>query len=537
MSSKVDALTGDHIATLRSIGTVAEAIEAIQCATKENPIIVDFDETLFLRNSTEEYLSSVYPRTAGALFLRVVKVLKPWRYLPVRFRLESTSRDWLLVVAVTLLFPWTLLVWRWRSKALAKAYWNWPLVRSLSQNPRAEVVVATLGFAPIVNPLLKHLPGALSEETSQKLGKRVVACRFWQGAQDRAKGKCAMVEAVLGAAAVSRAIAITDSSQDAPLLANVKTPCLVVWPNAKYVPAMADVYLPLFYAEKVKHPQKAHFVRFVLLWHWTFLTIALSFLSPHPGVNAASLLLLVLSYWCIYEIGYWENDLTGEKHEQKPVLSKSYAHYQARLKLSTPAPWCWAIAIALPALPLLEISKRSMPLDMAFADVMGQGFELLISDGAIWLAFLVVVRLTFWLYNQFNAETRVWIYPLLQVQKLFGFTLLLGINSVGAALMVALVMCRWMQYAIYRYGSDRWRFSTNVSCLVLFVMMLFAAMISSARPADFITWQTAIALSYCTLRAVKSGRTLTQQIGLMNKAAPSPPADSTITAVSSERAS
>ena len=454
-------MTGDCTASSKTpsktIGTVAETIEAVQRATKENPIIVDLDETLFLRNSTEEYLNSIYPRFAGALFLRVVRALKPWRCLPVRFKSESTSRDWLLVVAVTLLFPWTLLVWRWRIKALAKAYWNEPLVRSLSQNPNAEIVVATLGFAPIVNPLLKHLPEALS----QRSNKRVIACRFWQGAKDRANGKYAMVEAVLGAAAVSRAIAITDSSQDAPLLANVKTPCLVVWPKAQYVPAMSDVYLPLLYIAKAKQPDKAYVVRSVLLWHWAFLTLALSLLSPHPWLNATGLLLLVLSYWCVYEIGYWENDQLSEKHEQTSVLSDNYACYQAQPKLSTPAPWCWVVAIALPALLLLEISKRSVPLNMAFANVTGQAAQLLMSnvisavifDAAIWLAFLVTVRLTFWLFNQFNAEAQLWIYPLLQVQKLFGFTLLLGTNSVGAALMMALAIGRWMQYAIHKSQS------------------------------------------------------------------------------------
>ncbi|MGB3300023.1 MAG: hypothetical protein WBA76_17295 [Phormidesmis sp.] len=468
MSSKVDALTGDRTASpkisikpnSKTIETIAETIEAVQSATEESLIIVDFDETLFLRNSTEEYLNSIYPRFLGALFLRGLKALKPWRYLPSQFRSESISRDWLLVLLATLVFPWTLLLWRWRAKTLAKAHWNWPLVRSLGQSPSPQIVVATLGFAPIVNPLLKHLPRALNQPRLQQADQqsnlkgdskpRVIACRFWQGAQDRAKGKYAMLGAALGGAVVARAIAITDSSQDAPLLAHVKTPCWVVWPEAQYMPAMADVYLPLFYAEKVKHPNKAHFLRFVLLWHWLFLTMALSLLSPHPGVNAASLLLLVLSYWCIYEIGYWENDLIAEARGQTSVLSERYLRYKTRLKLSQSAPefapWCWAIALALPALLLLEVSKRSMPLALAFADVMGQWAQLLLSDSAVWLAFLGVVRLAFWLYNQFDGEARVWIYPLLQAQKLFGFTLLLGINSVGAALMMALIVYRWLQY-------------------------------------------------------------------------------------------
>lgn len=447
-----------------------------------------------------------------------VKALKPWRLLSAllgdeKFRDEKVSKDWCLVVAVTLLFPWTLLVWQRRAKALAKAYWNQPLVEAIQANSNAEVVVATLGFDWIVNPLLKHLPVALS----RTVRKNVIACRFWQGAQDRAIGKCALVEQALGAQAVAGAIALTDSTHDAPLLSSVKTPCLVVWPEAEYVPAMADVYLPLFYSEKVKNPNKGHFVKRVLFGHWAFLAIALSFLSPHPILNAACLLALVMSYWCVYEIGYQENDVIGEKYEKKPILSETYTRYKTRLNLNTPAPWYWATGMALPALLLLEMAKHSSPLAVAFTEVVQQAPQLLTFDLSIWLAFLVAVRLTFWLYNQFNEEARIWIYPFLQVQKLFGFTLLLGINSVGAGLLLSLTIGRWLHYAIYRCGGDRWRFPLNISCLLLFVMLLFVVAEVSETPAELLTWQTAIALGYCTIRAAKPAMALKQRISLVGR--------------------
>ena len=54
-----------------------------------------------------------------------------------------------------------------------------------------------------------------------------------------------MVAEVVGEAALAEAIVVTDSLTDAPLLAAVKTPCLVQWPEAQYVPAMEDFYAPL----------------------------------------------------------------------------------------------------------------------------------------------------------------------------------------------------------------------------------------------------------------------------------------------------
>ena len=507
-------VTADYIATPLVEESPEKAVKAVQTAGIDNPIIVDFDETLFLRNSTEAYLDSVYPRTAGAFFLMGLKVLKPWKLLPARLRDDKVSKDWFLVVAVTLLFPWTLLVWRSRAKSLAEKQWNQPLVEALNANSDAQIVVATLGFDWVLKPLLKHLPITLSPS----IENNVVACRFWQGAMDRAKGKCEMVKEALGAAAVAKAVAITDADHDAPLLAEVETPCLVVWPDAEYVPAMSDIYIPLFYSEKVKNPNKAHFLKHVLLGHWAFLAIALSTLSPHPVWNAASLLMLVVSYWCVYEIGYQENDLVGEKYEKKPILSKNYGVYKSRLNLNTPAPWYWATAIALPALLLLEMSKLSpSSVQDAFATVTQQGSQLIMLDMAIWIGFLVAVRLTFWLYNQFNEEARIWIYPFLQVQKLFGFTLLLGTGSVGVMLLLSLCVSRWLHYAIYRCGGDRWRFPLNLSCLLIFVMLLSSAAIGSPTSDVFIGWQAAIALTYCSLRAAKAGFETVKRIDLVGQ--------------------
>ncbi|MEL6816714.1 MAG: hypothetical protein AAFP03_18190, partial [Cyanobacteria bacterium J06598_3] len=511
LSLTVEKDTSSYDTTLQSSITPAQTLQAIKSAGAGTSIILDFDETLFLRNSTEAYLNSVYPRSLGAATLVAFKAIKPWRWFPARFKDESISRDWFLVVAMTLLFPWTLLLWPWRAKKLAHSYANLPLIQAIEANVQAQVVVATLGFAPIVRPLLRHFPIASVEQGRAQL----IACGFFKGMGDRAKGKLAMVCEVLGQSVVTSAVVVTDSIKDEPLLSAAATPCLLKWPDAQFVPAMNDVYVPLFYSEKVKNPNSNHVVKRVLMGHWAFLVIALSFLSPHPIVHALSLLLLTISYWCVYEIGYQENDLIGEKYERNPILSETYARYKSRINLTgSPFPWYSAMGFAIPALLLLEFSQRSWPLAQSWA-AMGDLWPNVLFNGVIWLALLVSVRLTFWVYNQFNEEARIWIYPILQIQKLFGFTLLSATNVVGALLLLSLLVCRWLHYSIYRCGGDRWRFPTNLSCLVLFSLMFGAISLSTPEPLILLTWQSGVSLGYCLLRSMKGWHTLHPRFELL----------------------
>ncbi len=136
----------------------------------------------------------------------------------------EVSRDWMRVFVATLLFPWTIILWQRRAKQLAKAYGNTILIQALTKNRNSRIIIATLGFSWIVRPLCKHLPISFNS---------VIACRFWQGAGDRQRGKDFLVKASLGMNEVARAIAITDSNDDNQLLASVATPCFVIWHRSK----------------------------------------------------------------------------------------------------------------------------------------------------------------------------------------------------------------------------------------------------------------------------------------------------------------
>ena len=513
MAFTIDTLTIKKAATDKAVDSSAQAIESVQTAAANNPIILDFDETLFLRNSTAEYLNAISPRPLGAAYLLIATVMQPWRWLPARWADEGTSKDWVLAALATCLFPWTLLVWQAKAKHVAETNWNGQLIAAIAQNPNAKVTVVTSGFSWIINPLLKHLPS----EIAPKVANEAIACRFWQGLADRSKGNLDRTTESLGQQAVACAVLVTaNDQQNAALLSAVKTPCPVQWPEAEYVPAMADVYVPLVYSERVKNPGKSHIIKRVIAGHWIFLVIAFSFLSRHFLLNAIGLLLLTLSYWCVYEIGYWENDLVGEKYESKPVLSETFKRYKNKLRLDTIAPWGWAVGLAMPALVLLEASNLEQTASVAIKLAIHH-WQVLVFNSTIWICFLIAVRATFWMYNQFNEEARIWIYPFLQTQKLFGFAMLISINAVGVVLLLALAVSRWLHYTIYRCGGDRDQFPLNTCCLVLYVLGFSGTLLSNLDPVELFTWQAGTAFLYCLTRGIKGFHSAPSSISLVSQ--------------------
>lgn len=225
----------------RLISDESQAINAIAKADKDTVIILDFDETLLLRNSTAEYLNNLRPRLLGFILLAVIKLIKPWKWLPKPLRGDKT-RDWFLVVIPTILLPWTLFRWQKKAKQLAKNYGNSKLITAVNNNDRSLIIFASLGFEFVINPILQQLPLKCLTETDCQ-HDRLVSCRFWQGAKDRNQGKLLMMREVLSEKAIASAVVVTDSKDDFPLLQVVKYPCLVIWTQAKYIHPFQDFWL------------------------------------------------------------------------------------------------------------------------------------------------------------------------------------------------------------------------------------------------------------------------------------------------------
>ncbi|MBD2531578.1 haloacid dehalogenase-like hydrolase [Nostoc flagelliforme FACHB-838] len=463
----------------------------METAPDGTPIIVDLDETVFLRNSTQEYLNTLEPRILGYLLLTLLNVLKPWNWLPGKIKGE-VSRDWIRVLIATILFPWTVILWQRRAKQLAQAYANTTLIQALTKNPNLRVILATQGFGLIIRPLCKHLPITFDD---------VIPCRFWQGGIDRQRGKHFLVTASLGEKEVARAIAVTDSVDDNQLLASVATPCLVIWPEAKYVSAMADIYIPFLYLERAKRPGKKFFLTKVLLDDLVILIVGLSLVNSQPILHAISMFFLILSFWCIYELGYVENDIVAERFEKKPTLSETYQKYKNRI--SVWQAWLWSVTFAVPGLIILELTKV-VSSDKSFAtEISALDSVAILTNMALWVGLLVLVRVSYYAYNLVDKQTRIWLYFLLQAYKYFGFLVVTTSNIIGSILFTAQVISRWIPYFIYRMTKSEWSkdLPNQLVRIFLFVFILFAVALGTENISILMNWQTLIIFVLYTYRA------------------------------------
>src|SRR5215468_910271 len=70
------SMTGD-LATCQYDASPAAALAAVRA--HDGPVIVDLDETLYLYNSTEDFIDCAWPGLLALLLLRLLDVLKPWR--------------------------------------------------------------------------------------------------------------------------------------------------------------------------------------------------------------------------------------------------------------------------------------------------------------------------------------------------------------------------------------------------------------------------------------------------------------------------
>ncbi len=451
-------------AETRFDATPAAALEAI--ASYNGPVFVDLDETLYLRNSTEDFIDSACPGLLAVLLLRALDLLRPWRMTG-----GDITRDAWRVGLVAWLFPWVRVRWRRRTPELAARHLNRPLMAALQASPIRPTIL-TVGFMPIVTPLIAALG---------LKGATVVAARGF-GAKDRRSGKLQMVTEALGTDTVRRALVITDSAQDGPLLAQCARPLRTIWPSARYCPALERVYLPGRYLTRIKRPGERYIFRGILQDDFAYWVLSSISLAAVPVLHVAGLLLLLLSFWCIYERGYVDNDKIAEQYEQDPKLSSEYG----AMSVPTPRwqPWIWAIVSGAAAVLLLRGPDHAKPADFAK-----------------WLAVLLAVHYWFRLYNRCDKSTRVWMFAFLQLARSAAHVVLVPVVAVGAAALGAQVLARWVPYYVYRFGKVDWPKAHTHLTRALFFVVLCILLIVSQGPAAVLNWTAAAILAWSLFRA------------------------------------
>ena len=217
---------GDSVATCQYDASPDVALVAMQ--THEGPVLVDLDETLYLRNSTEDFIDCARPGVLALLLLRALDVIRPWRLTG-----GIDTRDTWRVCAISFLFPWTRWFWRAKVQLLAAHHANRELKAALKARAEQPIIL-TAGFKSVVTPLLAAMGFADAP---------LIAVRMWSFT-DRRKGKLHMVMRKLGAETVGRSLVITNSINDLELLRSCARPLRTKWPQAVYRQALAGVYLP-----------------------------------------------------------------------------------------------------------------------------------------------------------------------------------------------------------------------------------------------------------------------------------------------------
>jgi hypothetical protein len=477
--------------------TPEEAEVAIRTALTASPrpfVVVDFDETLWLRNSTEEYLRSLRPRWLAYLILIALDILRPWRFL-AGDRREHVYRDWIRVLVCTVAMPWSLLIWRRQAPGNAARWANRRLL-SLAESRPTELNVASLGVDVVVEPLLRHIdPGA----------KLWAAGTLWSGHRIRHLGKKAWIEQRHGSTALTDALVITDSDADADLLGSCRTPILVKWPEAEYRPAMADAYIPFLYTQRAKRPGENYMLYGVLLEDVVLLWLAFAWLMPSPLLGALGLLVLHLSFWAVYEIGYVENDTYAVKHETKPKTFAVAGSYADRV-----TPWkAWLVSAVLGGAGV-GILAASNAESLTTSGVVGDWPTLTLLPFAVWMAFVAASRLAFWLYNRLDVQTRGHFYVVLQLFRSIGYAVLIKTNWVGVVILLSLALARWVKYLVYRSAGKT--FAEDQRFLTLMFFLLLACGGLAAESSVFIGLQALVALAWFAAYAHRRLREIARQL-------------------------
>lgn len=201
--------------------TPEEGLEAIRALPHESTVLLDFDLTLFLINSTETYLDQLPAPLKGLIELDA-------KILTKGMGDRQAVHDWVRVVLATLLCPWLPLFWRRVAPGLAEAHLNRPLADALAARPDLEIVLVSIGFEGLISPVLKHMPVS---------HQGLIACGWLAGREQRQRGKLDLVCQALGKDRVSQSVVITDSNHDIPLLEAAGTPIWIKWPEARPLPA------------------------------------------------------------------------------------------------------------------------------------------------------------------------------------------------------------------------------------------------------------------------------------------------------------
>lgn len=265
-------------------------------------------------------------------------------------------------------------------------------------------------------------------------------------------------------------------------------------------------YIPLFYSEKVKRPGRKYFLTSILGEDFLILLLSYAYHITHFWQTVVALLLLQIAFWCIYELGYIENDIIGEKFEDKAILSYNYDSYEYSFRLWQP--WAWSFILSAVAIFFIQSSNIDSSLHLIpFSQEQERGI-VIAESYCYWIAFLVILRFIFHIYNHLNKQSRVWFYSLLQACRYCGYLILFTANTVGLMLLISNIMTRSIQYILYRYmggKSSSWPmdFPRYFFCFLIFILLIGITAINERNLSLILNYQLPTIALFCLARGYK----------------------------------
>lgn len=442
-------------------------------------VVLDFDHTLYLENSTEQFLDAARPRTMAFLLAHLSDIFIQFAAGQGWCRAERW-RDFSRVSFITVFMPWCWLWWRFTAAGRFRKRGNMPLIDAVAAGKPREVTIISFGVRHVIEPMLKALPFKV----------RLLSCELRPRPLNLRKcGKVAPLREYLPPGRIQEGVYVTDSPEDHEVVAYLPDSYLIQW--EPYPPkAFHNLYLPMRYAVQGKYTRRKYFWNQILKEDFLLLLLAFSY-TP---LSVLALALLFLSFYSVYELGYWDNDHFASKREKKPSLSResaSFSGYPIRLRA-----WCWAAASGTLALGLVHYS--------------GLDGEIWWRDALQWTAVLLGTFVVFRAFNSASTYRRVYVFPFLHALKNFAYAAILPVTALGALLLTAQVFCQTATYLIYRHGGQVPQFNRQTFRLLFFFVLLIPGSLLLGSIEFFLSPRFAIILIWMTMRIVERayGRTL-----------------------------
>lgn len=465
------------------------------CPNHKN-ILVDFDDTLFLKNSTELFISQAQPYYILSIIFQIFDVLKPWKLGAKKGEDISVRRDIFRLKFVLLFAPWSKKKWLKNARSIAHEYINYPLLNELSRSENS-IYIITYGYDFIITPLLKPL------EVDWPL---LIVSNTKNISENRKKGKANIIEEKLGSETWDDCVCITDSELDSDVLNKCSEPYLVEWENGqKQVRAGLSPMLPFVYTKKVKRPTEKYFTRAIIGHDYLTLIIVFGLYSTQPFLTMLALFFFLLAYFSVYEIGYYENDKLGLLYEENPKVGKEFHKYAHHFK-SWHA-WLFGMIFTFIASYIAVSFKLSWLLTTdTFTNVTNGGnfiAELLL----VFLCFmglLSIIRLVFYWFNRIAVVGRIVPMFILQLARTASYLIIFSTNIIGAVFLFTHAVSKWIPYSVYRFGGKRSMVPNHlINFMLLAAMLLILFAIQDYKLDTLIEPVSIIVITYSLLRALK----------------------------------